>query len=107
FSRLVPRAAVFAALLLAACSAERPAVDAEKLRRARMMEDLMLGRGEIGGPFTLTDHTGARRPPISAARWCCCTSGTRIARMSARPTLRRSLRYCNHSVRTLPSKLST
>src|SRR5438445_775325 len=26
-----------------------------------MMEDLMLGRGEIGGPFTLTDHTGARR----------------------------------------------
>ena len=57
----MPRAAVFAALLLAACSAERPAVDAEKLRRARMMEDLMLGRGEIGGPFTLTDHTGARR----------------------------------------------
>ena len=36
-------------------------MDAEKLRRARMMEDLMLGRGEIGGPFTLTDHTGARR----------------------------------------------
>lgn len=36
-------------------------LDPEKLRRARLMEDLMAGRGAIGGPFTLTDQHGARR----------------------------------------------
>lgn len=36
-------------------------LDPEKLRRARMAEDLMAGRGAIGGPFTLTDHQGTRR----------------------------------------------
>jgi protein SCO1/2 len=28
---------------------------------AQMMDDLMYGRGPIGGPFTLTDHTGRSR----------------------------------------------
>jgi len=28
---------------------------------AQMMDDLMYGRGPIGGPFTLTDHTGRLR----------------------------------------------
>jgi protein SCO1/2 len=28
---------------------------------AQMMDDLMYGRGPIGGPFTLTDHRGQRR----------------------------------------------
>jgi len=28
---------------------------------AQMMEDLMYGRGTVGGPFTLTDHDGHRR----------------------------------------------
>ncbi len=46
------------ALLLPAPQSE---VDPEKLRRARMMEDLMAARGAIGGPFVLTDHHGARR----------------------------------------------
>jgi protein SCO1/2 len=36
-------------------------IDLENLRRARLMEDLMAGRGAIGGPFTLTDHHGKRR----------------------------------------------
>jgi cytochrome oxidase Cu insertion factor (SCO1/SenC/PrrC family) len=54
-------AAFFLAATCAGCDAEPPGLDAEKLGRARMMEDLMAGRGEIGGPFTLTDHTGERR----------------------------------------------
>lgn len=29
--------------------------------QARLMEELMWNRGKIGGPFTLTDHTGTRR----------------------------------------------
>jgi protein SCO1/2 len=57
--------ALVAGLALAACERERnpepPALDAGKLARARQMEDLMAGRGPIGGPFVLTDHTGARR----------------------------------------------
>lgn len=36
-------------------------VNPEGLRRARQMEELMAGRADIGGPFTLTDHNGARR----------------------------------------------
>jgi protein SCO1 len=28
---------------------------------AQMMDDLMVGRGTVGGPFTLTDHTGRQR----------------------------------------------
>lgn len=28
---------------------------------ARMMDDLMYGRGAVGGPFTLTDQTGRKR----------------------------------------------
>ncbi len=63
------RRATFAAILAAAAGlglvallrAPAPEVDPEKLRRARLMEDLMTGRGAIGGPFTLTDHHGARR----------------------------------------------
>jgi cytochrome oxidase Cu insertion factor (SCO1/SenC/PrrC family) len=54
-------AAFLVAASCAGCEAQPPALDAEKLRRARMMEELMAGRGEIGGPFTLTDHTGQRR----------------------------------------------
>jgi protein SCO1/2 len=38
-----------------------PAVDEEKLRRARMMEELMAARGAIGGPFALADTAGRRR----------------------------------------------
>jgi len=34
---------------------------AEQLSAAQMMDDLMYGRGSVGGPFTLTDQTGKQR----------------------------------------------
>jgi protein SCO1/2 len=37
------------------------AVAAEQPSAAQMMDDLMYGRGTVGGPFTLTDATGRRR----------------------------------------------
>ncbi|HYS88379.1 MAG TPA: SCO family protein [Bradyrhizobium sp.] len=37
-----------------AAAAERPSA-------AQMMDDLMYGRGRVGGPFTLTDQTGKQR----------------------------------------------
>ena len=37
------------------------AVADEPPSAAQMMEDLMYGRGTVGGPFTLTDQTGNRR----------------------------------------------
>jgi len=50
------------ALLLAAWLIGATAVAAEdQLSAAQMMDDLMYGRGPIGGPFTLTDHTGRLR----------------------------------------------
>ena len=33
----------------------------EQPSAARMMDDLMYGRGSVGGPFTLTDQTGKQR----------------------------------------------
>lgn len=37
------------------------AAAAEQPSAAQMMDDLMYGRGPIGGPFTLTDQTGKQR----------------------------------------------
>jgi cytochrome oxidase Cu insertion factor (SCO1/SenC/PrrC family) len=37
------------------------AVAAEQPSAAQMMDDLMYGRGTVGGPFTLTDQTGHTR----------------------------------------------
>ena len=37
------------------------AVAEDQPSAAQMMDDLMYGRGPIGGPFTLTDHTGRAR----------------------------------------------
>lgn len=53
--------AALLALALAACDSALPPLDAEKLRRARMMEDLMTGKGAIGGDFSLTAHDGTQR----------------------------------------------
>src|SRR3954451_783761 len=47
---------VLASLLCAGLAAAE-----EQRSAAQMMDDLMYGRGPIGGPFTLTDHTGRRR----------------------------------------------
>jgi cytochrome oxidase Cu insertion factor (SCO1/SenC/PrrC family) len=38
-----------------------PAAAAEQPSAAQMMDDLMYGRGSVGGPFTLTDQTGKPR----------------------------------------------
>ncbi|HEY6621080.1 MAG TPA: SCO family protein, partial [Steroidobacteraceae bacterium] len=35
--------------------------DADQTRAARMMDDLMWGRGHVGGPFELIDQTGRTR----------------------------------------------
>jgi len=37
------------------------ATAAEQPSAAQMMDDLMYGRGAVGGPFTLTDQTGKQR----------------------------------------------
>ena len=54
---LIASSLVFSAGLAAA--EEEPSE--EQASAAQMMDDLMYGRGPIGGPFTLTDPTGKRR----------------------------------------------
>jgi cytochrome oxidase Cu insertion factor (SCO1/SenC/PrrC family) len=61
--RELVRARRLAAALLFAAAAAVPALaqGPDPARAARMMDDLMWGRGHVGGPFTLTDHTGKTR----------------------------------------------
>jgi cytochrome oxidase Cu insertion factor (SCO1/SenC/PrrC family) len=50
------------ALLLIACLfGGGNAAAEEQQSAAQMMDDLMYGRGTVGGPFTLTDQTGRQR----------------------------------------------
>jgi protein SCO1 len=50
------------ALVVVACLAGGSlAVAGEQPSAARMMDDLMYGRGSVGGPFTLTDQTAKQR----------------------------------------------
>ena len=50
------------ALLLAAGTGHvAPAQEADPTRAARLMDDLMWGRGSVGGPFELIDQTGKKR----------------------------------------------
>jgi cytochrome oxidase Cu insertion factor (SCO1/SenC/PrrC family) len=48
-----------AALMLAASAIRAQELD--QARAARLMDDLMWGRGHIGGPFKLVDHIGKTR----------------------------------------------
>jgi cytochrome oxidase Cu insertion factor (SCO1/SenC/PrrC family) len=50
--------ALFVAASLFCCG---PAAAAEQASAVQMMDDLMYGRGSVGGPFTLTDQTGRQR----------------------------------------------
>lgn len=50
-----------ALLVVASLSGCNFSVAAEQPSPARMMDDLMYGRGSVGGPFTLTDQTGRQR----------------------------------------------
>ena len=61
-TRLVTLALLALAVASGAGSTDgAPQIDPAKLRRARMMEDLMAGRGPIGGEFSLTAADGERR----------------------------------------------
>ena len=51
---------LLAAVLIVAASAAW-AQEPDQARAARLMDDLMWGRGHIGGPFKLVDHTGKTR----------------------------------------------
>jgi cytochrome oxidase Cu insertion factor (SCO1/SenC/PrrC family) len=56
------RISVMRALLVASLIGCGSAVAAEpQLSAAQMMDDLMYGRGAVGGPFTLTDQNGRTR----------------------------------------------
>ena len=50
-----------ALLVVASLSGCGFSVAAEQPSAAQMMDDLMYGRGSVGGPFTLTDQTGRQR----------------------------------------------
>jgi len=61
--RLGRSLAIGAALGLALLPVPRLSAD-ELPSAARLMDDLMWGRGPIGGPFALTDHTGKLRTDV-------------------------------------------
>jgi cytochrome oxidase Cu insertion factor (SCO1/SenC/PrrC family) len=50
-----------ALLVVASLLCGGPAAPAEQPSAAQMMDDLMYGRGTVGGPFTLTDQAGRQR----------------------------------------------
>src|ERR1700679_1657190 len=55
---------LIAALLAFAVSADMARTEdipPDQTTAAQMMDDLMYGRGTVGGPFTLTDQNGRRR----------------------------------------------
>jgi len=54
-----PRACVL--LVIASLFGGSPVLAAEPPSAAQMMDDLMYGRGSVGGPFTLTDQNGRQR----------------------------------------------
>jgi cytochrome oxidase Cu insertion factor (SCO1/SenC/PrrC family) len=55
------RTAVRASIILTAMAVAGPIAADEMPSAARLMDDLMWGRGPIGGPFALVDHTGKLR----------------------------------------------
>jgi cytochrome oxidase Cu insertion factor (SCO1/SenC/PrrC family) len=50
-----------ALLVVASLFGWGPAAAVEQPSAAQMMDDLMYGRGSVGGPFTLTDQAGKQR----------------------------------------------
>jgi cytochrome oxidase Cu insertion factor (SCO1/SenC/PrrC family) len=51
----------YAIFFIALLCCNAPAAAAEQPSAAQLMDDLMYGRGSVGGPFTLTDQSGKRR----------------------------------------------
>jgi len=60
-SRSSARALLLIASLLVSSQALAADEPPDQVTAAQMMDDLMYGRGTVGGPFTLTDHTGRQR----------------------------------------------
>jgi cytochrome oxidase Cu insertion factor (SCO1/SenC/PrrC family) len=58
---LVVVASLFCCGLVVSGSAAEEQKSAEQPSAAQMMDDLMYGRGSVGGPFTLTDASGKPR----------------------------------------------
>jgi cytochrome oxidase Cu insertion factor (SCO1/SenC/PrrC family) len=61
--RAIPKAWHLIAALLAFVVSADAAEDTppDQITAAQMMDDLMYGRGTVGGPFTLTDQSGRQR----------------------------------------------
>ena len=57
----MPPSRACALLLIASLFGGGVAAAEEQPSAAQMMDDLMVGRGTVGGPFTLTDQTGRQR----------------------------------------------
>jgi protein SCO1/2 len=55
------RSNAYALFIIASMFGSGLAAAAEQPSAAQMMDDLMYGRGTVGGPFTLTDQTGNQR----------------------------------------------
>jgi cytochrome oxidase Cu insertion factor (SCO1/SenC/PrrC family) len=53
--------AIAALIALGAVAARADEQPPDRFTSAEMMEDLMYGRGTVGGPFTLTDQSGKKR----------------------------------------------
>ena len=60
-SRSSARALLLIASLLVSSQALAADEPPDQVTAAQMMDDLMYGRGTVGGPFTLTDHAGRQR----------------------------------------------
>ena len=60
-SRSQARALLLIASLLVSSQASAADQPPDQVTAAQMMDDLMYGRGTVGGPFTLTDPTGRQR----------------------------------------------
>jgi cytochrome oxidase Cu insertion factor (SCO1/SenC/PrrC family) len=60
-SRSSARALLLIASLLVSSQALAADEPPDQVTAAQMMDDLMYGRGTVGGPFTLTDHSGRKR----------------------------------------------
>ena len=54
-------AAALLAFGMSADTASAEGIPPDQAAAAQMMDDLMYGRGTVGGPFTLTDHMGRTR----------------------------------------------
>jgi cytochrome oxidase Cu insertion factor (SCO1/SenC/PrrC family) len=57
-ARMIAALLVFALAINAATAEDAPP---DQAAAEQMMDDLMYGRGTVGGPFTLIDHTGRTR----------------------------------------------